>query len=367
MTDDRPDDTDDLAGTDEVGAAETDAPEGRVTEIGATEVIDTGAHVVAPVVGGIVLLIIIVAGLFGLSHVLSDASSNREVPAVVVPRLSNRPVAQAQTQLERLGLIVDVQYQANERVPVDVVVEQTPIAGARLEVGERVVLGVSDGPSGVRVPDTVGQPVADAARLLSVVGLVATPVERYDEAIPAGTVITSNPAPSSRSMLGANVELIVSKGPEPRTVPEVAGLVSAEGMAEIGRAELNIGDVTRKVVQGVDPGKIASVEPAAGTAVPRGSRVDVVISVSPTPATVPDLVGLRRTTAEDIADSLGIRLSVTAEAVAPTDRRAGLVISQSPVADSPLAGMSIVVAVVPTPTTTTTTAVPGSTTTTTRP
>ncbi len=350
-------------------AAQTPAADGddRITEIGAPELVDTQDHTVATVVGGVLLMLVIIVGLFGITSVIDEAASGREVPVVVVPRLSNRPVAQAQTQLERLGLIVDIRYQANERVPVDVVIEQTPIAGARLEVGERVVLGVSDGPSGVRVPNTVGQPVADATRLLSVVGLAAGPVEVYDEEVPAGVVLDSRPGPSERSTLGASVELIVSKGPEPSIVPEVVGLTSPEGLLQIGRAELNVGEVTRKAVEGVDPGTIASVDPAVGTAAPRGSRVDIVVSAPADPGTVPDLVGLRRVTAVEIAESLGIRVSASNEIVPATDRRIGLVISQSPVADSPRAAMSIVIAVGPPPTTTTTTTAPGAATTTTRP
>lgn len=341
--------------------------DGRITEIGAPELIDTGSHTTAAIVGGVLLVAVIIIALFGFSSLLDDAAEGREVPVVVVPRLNNRPVDQAQAQLERLGLIVDIQYQANEVVPVDVVVDQTPIAGARLEVGERVVLGVSDGPSGVRVPDTVGQTIADATRLLSVVGLTAAPVERYDEGVVAGLVLTTNPPPGSRSMIGSQVEVIVSKGPEPRVVPEIVGLGAAEGMLQIGRAELNVGEVTRRPVDGVAPGTIASVEPGVGASVPRGTRVDVVISVSVTDRTVPDLVGLRRATAEKIADSLGIDLRVTTETVAAGDRRAGLVISQTPIADSPLAAMSVVVALVPAPTTTTTTAAPRPSTTTTAP
>ncbi len=342
-------------------------PGGRITEIGGPEVIDPEDHTVATVVGGVLLVLVIIVGLFGITKVLDDASAGQEVPVVVVPRLSDRPVEQARSQLERLGLIVDIRYQANERVPIDVVIDQTPIAGARLEVGERVELGVSDGPAGVRVPNTVGQSVADATRLLSVVGLSAAPTEVYDEEVPAGVVLGSNPAPSDRSTLGSTVELIVSKGPEPRTVPEVVGLTAAEAMLQIGRAELNVGDVTRRHVDGVAPGNVASVEPGAGSQVPKGSRVDVVVSTPPNPGTVPDLVGLRRVTALEIAESLGIRATVSNEVVESTDRRIGLVISQTPVADSPKANMTIVVAVGPAPPTTTTTTTPRSTTTTTRP
>ena len=345
----------------------TEHDQERITEIGAPELIDTDRHPVATVVGGVLLVVVIIVGLFGITKVIDDAASGQEVPVVVVPRLSNRPVEQARTQLERLGLIVEVRYQANERVPIDVVIDQTPMAGARLEVGERVELGVSDGPAGVRVPNTVGQSVADATRLLSVIGLSAAPTEVYDEEVPAGVVIGSNPAPSQRSTLGSSVELIVSKGPEPRVVPEIVGQTAAEAMLQIGRAELNVGEVTRRPVEGVAPGNVASVDPGAGTEVPKGSRVDVVISTPATPGKVPDLVGLRRTTALEIAESLGLRVSVSNELVEATDRRIGLVIAQSPVADSPTAPMSIVVAVGPTPSTTTTTTAPRSTTTTTRP
>lgn len=338
--------------------------EGRVTEIGAPEPVDRAVHPWATALGIGALLAVVVVGLVALSGLMStDEDQGRQVAEIVVPRVSGRPLAEAQSQLEELGLIVDVRYEPNEVAPVDVVVDQDPIAGARLEVGEQVVLGVSDGPAGVRVPEFGKVTGAEAVRLLGALGLVGTVEEVYDEEVPQGQIVGAVPAVGARAVPGESVKVLVSKGPEPRTVPDVVGQPSAEAFVALGRAELQVGRVVRRETAGAEPGTIVSTTPAGGEQAPKGYPVAVVVAAEPGSVDVPDVVGFTQSSASRIASELGLKLSVRTQTVTPGDRRAGRVISQSPVANSPVgpgATVTVTVGAVPAPTTTsTTTTTPG--------
>lgn len=346
------------------------ADEERITEIGSPEPVDPVEHPAATAVGIVALLLLLVIGLWGLAGLMTtEPDEGRQVAEIVVPRVAGRPLPEAQAQLERLGLIVDVRYEPNEVAPVDVVVDQEPIAGARLEVGEQVVLVVSDGPAGVRVPDFGEVNAAEAVRLLGALGLGATVEEVYDEGVPQGEIVGSIPAEGARAIPGDQVRVLVSKGPEPRTVPDVVGQPSAEAFVALGRAELQVGRVTRRASADAAPGTVLSTTPAGGAQAPRGYPVAVVVVAEPGSAEAPDLVGFTRASATRIASELGLELSVRTEVVTASDRRAGRVISQSPVANSPISPggtVTVTVGAVPAPTTTTTsTTTPRPTTTTT--
>lgn len=352
---------------DENVADEHAVDEGRITEIGAPETVDPAEHPVATWLGVAALLLVVVAALVGLGSLMSTEEQGREVAEIVLPRVAGRPLEQAQRQLEQVGLIVDVRYEPNEVAPVDVVVDQEPVAGARLEVGEQVVLVVSDGPAGVRVPDFGEVTAPEALRLLGALGLTGVVEEVFDEEVPQGEIVGTVPAEGARAVPGQEVRVLVSKGPEPRTVPEVVGQPSAEAFVALGRAELQVGTVTRREQAGAEPGTVLSTDPAGGATAPRGFPVKVVIAAEPGSADVPDLVGFTRASAARIAAELGLEVAVRTEAVLPRDRRAGRVISQTPVANSPISPggtVTITVGAVPTTTTTTTPSSPSSTTTT---
>lgn len=339
--------------TDEPTEGDTTA---RVTEIGAPESVDRAEHPWATAVGVVALLLVVLIGLVGVGRSMSPDDSEPEVSELVVPRLGGRSLEQAQQQLERLGLVVDVRYEPNESTPVDVVVDQEPIAGARLEVGEQVVLVVSDGPLGVRVPDLGEVTGPEAVRLLSAYGLEGVTEGVYDEDVPQQQIVATVPAAGSRAAPGSQVQVLVSRGPAPRTVPDVLGRTSADALAELGRAELQVGGVTYREDPDGMPGTVRSTDPAPGERVARDYPVRLVVVAEPGASSAPDLVGFTQANARRIADELGFDVRVRTETITGGDRRAGRVISQSPIANSPLpAGgtVTVTVAAAPVPTTTT--------------
>jgi serine/threonine-protein kinase len=357
-------------GSEEAGTVVSDAPSdevARVTEIGQPETVDRAEHPWATALGVVALVLVVFVGLVAVASDWGGAEEREEVTEVVLPAMSGRTSAQATEALEQLGLLVELRYEPNETIPIDTVVEQDPIAGARVEVGEQVVLVVSDGPAGVRVPDLGDVTGPEAVRLLSAFGLNGVIEDVYDEEVPQNRIVDTVPPEGSRVTLGAEVRVRVSQGPEPRTVPDLVGMNSAEAFAALGRADLEVGRVTRRVVSDGTPGEVISTDPAPGAQAPRGYPVAVVIVADPAERTAPDLVGFTRSNATRIAEAAGLTVTVRTEAVTAADRRVGRVIAQSPMANSPVdagAAITITVAAVPPPTTTTTSTPGGSTTTT---
>ena len=84
-----------------------------------------------------------------------------------------------------------------------------------------MTLLVSDGPTMADVPtDLAGQPVADATRALEGAGFEVSTTEEYHEDVEPDQVIGLAEGTKMRQPKGETVGLIVSKGPEPRTIPD---------------------------------------------------------------------------------------------------------------------------------------------------
>lgn len=336
-----------------------------VTPIGGPEDVDPRRHPRATAIGLAVVGLLFVLTGFAIGTSMRDGERAVLAARVPVPRLDGNTLEEATRTLEGLGLLVAVEYQPNEAVPTGTVFGQRPVAGSKLEVGTEVTLVVSDGPAGVKVPDTTGFQGSEAVKLLEANGLAPVLQPTYDEKVRPGEVLRTDPAAGSRAAPGATVAVLVSDGPAPRQVPAIAGTPIAEGFAALGRAGVGLGKVTATVVEGTPAGVVVSTDPPAGSAVPRDQPVDVVVTESAPSLKAPSVTGLLRSSAaEALADS-PLVISYRNQTVAFDDSRSGRVIAQSIPAGTPVSpGMQLqlTVAVAAAPPTTTT--VPGATTTT---
>ena len=180
------------------------------------------------------------------------------------------------------------------------------------------------------VPDVVGMTQSAAVSAITSAGLaVGTVTHDYSDTIPAGSVISQNPAGGVSVPFGSAVDLVISGVPEIVAVPELVGLPQSEAEWTIAAAGLAIGTVTHDYSDTVAAGLVISQDPVGGTAVPIGSAVSIVVSLGQ-PVVVPNVVGMTQAAAEgaiEAVDSLTANVSTGySDTVA-----AGLVISQSPV------------------------------------
>lgn len=199
------------------------------------------------------------------------------------------------------------------------VVSQTPEPGVSLAQGGLLAVVVSAGPAPVPVPEgLVGASLGDAEQLLVDVGLTLGSVtEAFDEVVGEGVVLSASTEPGVELPFGEAVDLVVSAGPEPRTVPddlvgraldEVRGLLEALGLpVSVGGEAFS---------DNIPAGGVIEAVPAPGQTVDRGTPVLVEVSLGPPVVQVPDVIGLPVVEAARRLEAAG--LVVTATTGSPT-------------------------------------------------
>lgn len=145
----------------------------------------------------------------------------------------------------------------------------------------------------VEVPDVVGELLAVAQDELTSFGLVAGTVTYvYDGDVSAGVVISQSPVGGTVVAEGSAVDLVVSLGFAPITVPDVVGQTFANAQDAIIAAGLTVGAVTTQISTLVPAGTVISQELTPGSVVPYGTPMAIVVSLGePEYAIVPDVVG----------------------------------------------------------------------------
>ncbi len=225
-------------------------------------------------------------------------------------------------------------------VPVGYVISQTPVAGTPVGPGSAVAYVVSKGP--ISVPDLVGDEATTvSATLLAAELTVGQVTQVFHAGVPVGYVISQTPVAGTPVGPGSAVAYVVSKGPI--SVPDLVGDEATTVSATLLAAELTVGQVTQVFHAGVPVGYVISQTPVAGTPVGPGSAVAYVVSKGP--ISVPDLVGDEATTVS--ATLLAAELTVgQVTQVFHAGVPVGYVISQTPVAGTPVGPGSAVAYVV---------------------
>ncbi len=229
----------------------------------------------------------------------------------------------------------NVTYEHSETVPVGRVCGQSPAAGTPISALSRVDIAISNGITPVPVPNVVGMTQDAATEAIITAGLVLGGVDgQYSATIPAGTVMSQNPAAGTNKVPGSPVSLVVYLG-LPR-VPNVVGLTRLLAEAAILRASLAVGEVTEQHDETVPAGIVMDQYPEPGTVSNPGRQVRLTVSAGPEPVPVPYVVGIPQAQAE--AAIVAARLAVGSVSVQfSVSVPEGSVISQDPVGGTEVA------------------------------
>ncbi|SSC21749.1 PASTA domain-containing protein with serine/threonine protein kinase domain [Klenkia terrae] len=163
------------------------------------------------------------------------------------------------------------------------------------------------------VPAVSGQGQQQAIGFLQEAGLDPVVTEVFSEDVAAGTVISADPADGARIIIGSDVQLSVSKGPERFTVDGgLLGQPADDVQATIEGLGADL-QVTRTTGRSDDvaAGAVMALDPAPGTELRRGDTVTLQVSEGPATAAVPDLVGSDPDDAEATLAALGFEVERT--------------------------------------------------------
>lgn len=177
----------------------------------------------------------------------------------------------------------------------------------------------------VQLPAAVdGRPLAEVISELEAAGLSFRFTRVHDERVPAGAVVSMTGASAVTVPQSTVVSLLVSKGPAPRTIPDLQPGADAD-TAVAALEALGLRVERREVFHDdVPAGRLVAMSPEAGSSVERGATVTLTVSKGPDVVTVPDVVG--RTLAEAAAQLTAAGL--TTGAVHNAD--GGVVVDQRP-------------------------------------
>jgi len=202
--------------------------------------------------------------------------------SVSVPAVAGLTVLEVSGQLEAANLIVGVVTEEfNAFVPRGEVLRVSDQNGVTLAAGSEVLAGstidivASAGP----VPPVTGLSVNDAQRLLQSVGLtgVVGGDGAFSDTVPEGFVVQLELAEDQVVVPGDTLTLVVSRGPELVSVPDVVGQTievakrTLEGLGFVVEVRSDFPETE----WGKPFARVTSTEPIDGQEVPRGTRVIV--------------------------------------------------------------------------------------------
>ncbi|MFD0786547.1 PASTA domain-containing protein, partial [Micromonospora azadirachtae] len=226
------------------------------------------------------------------------------------PQLVSLTKTDAEAQIARAGLVVkyaEPRYDAT--IPKDSVLLQVPASADRIIKGGTVTLTLSLGPEQFPVPDVVGKEFELAEADLVNAGLVVVKgTARYDDNLPSGVVVATNPKVGAEVKPGAKVTVILSKGRAPISVPNLVG----KNLNEARNALSKLGLVAVENYKDSDKPKdeIIGQSPADGTGVERGAEVKLDISKGPPLVVVPRVLDLPCQQAKQVLESQGFPVTV---------------------------------------------------------
>jgi len=244
---------------------------------------------------------------------------------VHVPGVVGQTLDSARVELDRAGLNVDVRRRADP-APANIVFDQAPNPGQKVDDGSSVAVFVSNGPGTVKVPDVVGLTEADAKRRIRDANLRPQVEQESSAKVALGIVIRSDPSARRPVDRRSAVTLVVSSGPQKVDVPDVTGLDQQDAVNQLREAGLST--VVREKSSSDPVDTVVSQSPAGGQQIDQGSTVTLFVSNGKVKE-VPDVTGLSKAEAEtEITDS-GFTPSVRTRATDQPDED-GTVLSQSP-------------------------------------
>jgi eukaryotic-like serine/threonine-protein kinase len=141
------------------------------------------------------------------------------------------------------------------------------------------------------VPKVTGLAASTAQETVTSLQLSWTATEQFDERVPAGQVLTQLPAAGSQVLKASGVTAVVSKGPQPRTVPTLVGLSEADAAALAKSEQLQTAVRSRIFDEAIPAGQVTAAQPTSGK-LQRGGTILIDVSDGPAPREVPNITGM---------------------------------------------------------------------------
>ena len=250
----------------------------------------------------VIAFLLIVAASFGGSWWWTEYGPGSYL---TMPTTTGRDLTDVQADLGAIGLASSVEEEFSDDVQSGIVTHSDPDGGSSVHKHAEVLIVVSKGIDMKDVPNVVGKGQDEASRTLTDAGLALGAVtDAYSEDVPPGQVISQSVAAGTSLAHDSTVDVVLSKGREPRTVPTLTGKGASAAKSSIEALGL-VASPTEAYSDTVPEGQVISQQTREGSTVYRGDSVSYTVSKGPEMVTVPDVVGLQRQEARNKLEGAG--------------------------------------------------------------
>lgn len=177
----------------------------------------------------------------------------------------------------------EVEYQYNDQYEKNVIFAQTPKASKTVKENSTVTLKVSKGIMTSEMPDLANYTRAEAQKVLEDLGVNVSVKSEKTKKVPEGNVVRTDPEAGTVVTSGSLVTLYIAINAEKTTsvVPNVVGSADlATAKRALTGAKFRVGSFTQ--AESFEPvGTVIAQSPEAGTELPVGSAITLVISGGP--------------------------------------------------------------------------------------
>ncbi len=163
----------------------------------------------------------------------------------------------------------------------------------------------------VLVPALTGLTETEALNKAKANNLIAVVSEYKTESnVEPGKVLEQDPESSTEVKKGTIIKLVVSKGEEQVSVPNLSNMTIENAKIQLNKLGLEIGEITKENSDNFEAGKIMQQHPDSGTSINKDSKVDVVISLGKKEELVEmvDLIGADISQASNKLKSIGLNI-----------------------------------------------------------
>lgn len=218
------------------------------------------------------------------------------------------------------------------------------VIAAVLATGAGWFFGMGPGSPGT-IPEVANKTVAEAQQLLGTAGFQSNTKDVFDDDVPSGLVVGSDPEAGREIRKFQPVALFVSKGPQLFPLPEMTGKSLDQAKSALNEAEMALGPVTEKFDETAPVGTVLAQDPATGTAVKRGTPVSLTVSKGPQPIPVPDVRGKSQDEAVKTLEAAGLKAVIAPETVNDKNVPKGAVAAQAPASGTLTKGQPVTLTV----------------------
>lgn len=226
------------------------------------------------------------------------------------PAVLNLSQAAARTKILGAGLKFgtgDPQY--SETVPKGSVISTDPEPGARILKDGTVTAVISLGPERHPVPDLRGKSLADATDALTAAKLsLGTVQRRFNDTVARGLVVSSDPDTGTKLRRNTAVDLVVSRGPRPISIPDWTGKDAKKAEKALSDLGFDV-QVQQDFSDTVPAGQVILQTPNTGTGY-KGDTIALVVSQGPELVQIPSVRGMRAKDAQKLLEKDGFQVQI---------------------------------------------------------